>query len=154
MIKLCDDVLEEVKLVPENTFYRTVSENNFRHFKKVCQENDDYEVVEDILHRGQVEEMIMDFQEELEMIPLYAADKPWEVTKESADWARFVHENVNDFSDPPTHIPPELKFQTWSGIYQVTYTPEEIKKMEDDKKKQQEEEAAGMKIMQQLGMNK
>ncbi len=64
LLKLIDDVLNSLKThIPEGTFYRVSSENNFKFFQKVISdENNDYEDVEDIINRGQVEELILIFE--------------------------------------------------------------------------------------------
>jgi NADH dehydrogenase (ubiquinone) 1 alpha subcomplex subunit 5 len=64
LLKLIDDVFSSLtKHIPENTFYRVSTENNFKFFQKViADENNDYEDVEDIINRGQVEELIMMFE--------------------------------------------------------------------------------------------
>eukprot|EP01080_Neovahlkampfia_damariscottae_P007471 gene7471-11795_t len=135
-LKLIDDVLSEIKTIPEDTFYRVSTENNFNFFKKVILENEDYEKVEEIINRGQVEELIMMIEDELQVIPKMREHEPWVVTQESADAARAFHENGDDYSTPDDYVYPELSFSTSTGRYQVTYTPEEIEQM---KKKLQEE---------------
>jgi hypothetical protein len=135
-LKLIDDVMKEIKTIPEDTFYRVSTENNFNFFKKVILEYDDYEKVEEIINRGQVEELIIMFEDELLVIPKMREHQPWVVTQESADAARIHHENGDDYNTPDDYVYPELTFKTSNGRYQVTYTEEEIEAM----KKQQIEE--------------
>jgi hypothetical protein len=148
LLKLSDDVLREVKTIPENTFYRVSTENNFKFFQKVLHENDDYEVVEEIINRGQVEEMIMMFEDELEIIPFMAREKPWIITKESAEAAKAVEENGEDFVNPSNYVKPNLEFKTWSGIYNVIMTDaefEELKRKEAELKEKQAAAAQAQK---------
>jgi len=131
LIKLSDDVLREVQQVPSGTFYRASVENNFKFFKSVLEKHDDYEEVEEILNRGQVEELIMQFEDELEIIPHIVRERPWEVTQDSANQAKKV-ESMEDFVLPGDYEKPDLEFTTWSGVYNVT--PSEAEWVEMDRK--------------------
>lgn len=131
LLKLCDDVLKEIQTIPKGVFYRQVTENNFKFFQSVIQKHDDYEMVESIIDRGQVEQLIIMFEDELELIPVMAENKPWIVTEDSALEAKEHYENGDDYDIPDGHKPTiPLEFKTWNGIYNVTLTPEEILEME------------------------
>lgn len=134
LLKLCDDVFTQLKQIPENTFYRIVTENNFKFFQRVIRENTDYEVVEDILNRGQVEELIIQFEDELQLIPMMAQWKPWEVTEEDAATMKDDIEHNEDFILADDYVPPKMKFLSWNGIYQVEYSQEELDKIEQEKR--------------------
>jgi NADH dehydrogenase (ubiquinone) 1 alpha subcomplex subunit 5 len=138
LLKLCDDILEAIKAVPENTFYRVVTENNFKHFRQVVQNNTDYEIVEDLINRGQVEELIMMFEDELQLIPMMVEWKPWEVTETDAAVMRDDLQHNDDFILAEDYEPPVMKFLTTTGVYQVEYTQEELEKAEKEKKKKAE----------------
>ena len=141
MLKLCDDALTKVQVdIPKGTLYRTVTENNFRFFQRVAKDNDDYEVVEDILNRGQVEEVIMLMEDEITLISKMAEWKPWIVDDESVDLEYRAAENGDDFSLPHDFVPPEMKYLKWDGIYNVEYTEEELLKMEQEKKEAEEKQ--------------
>lgn len=143
MLKLIDDVLHELsERIPANTFYRTATENNFRFFQKVVQENDDYEVVEDIINRGQVEELIMMFEDELILITKMQEWQPWVVTQESVDIEKDLftkHDTDPMLPDDYKYPYDDFKYATWDGIYQVEYTEEELLQMEQEKQRQAEE---------------
>lgn len=136
LLKLCDDVLTEVKVIPQGVFYRAVIENNFKFFQSVVQKHDDYEVVESIIDRGQVEQLIMMFEDELQLIPFMAKHKPWIVDEENAKEARECYENGDDYDIPEEYQPATpFTFKTWNGIYNVMLTPEEIIEMEKKQEK-------------------
>ncbi len=117
IMKLCDDGLQKLSNeIPKGTFYRTVTENNLKYFQKVVQENDDYEVVEEILNRGQVEEFIMHLEDELLLICKMAEWKPWIVDDKSIELEYKVATNGDDFSLPHDFVPPEMKYLKWDGM--------------------------------------
>lgn len=146
MLKLIDDVISELDTrIPKNTAYRVFTENNFKFFRRVVEENDDYEVVEDTINRGQVEELIMMFEDELTLIPLMEQWKPWHVTEESVKLEKKYFDNIKsdpmlpeDFKYPYD----QFKYNTWSGIYQVEYTEEELAAMEEAKQAEADAAAA------------
>lgn len=145
LLKLSEDVLEAVKQIPENTFYRVVTENNFKFFQRVVREArgpNDFERVEEIINRGQVEELILLFEDELALIPMMAEWKPWEVTEDDAAVMRDDIQHNDDFILADDYVPPKMKFLSTKGIYQVEWTQEELDKIEADKKKAEEEAAA------------
>jgi NADH dehydrogenase (ubiquinone) 1 alpha subcomplex subunit 5 len=143
MLKLCDDAIVKVRNeIPQGTLYRTATENNFKFFQKVIQDNNDYEVVEDILNRGQVEEVIMMMEDEITLISKMAEWKPWIVDDESIELEYRWNKNGNDYALPYDFVPPEMRYLKWDGIYNVEYTEEELQKLEQEKKEAADKAAA------------
>ncbi|KAG2383626.1 hypothetical protein C9374_004297 [Naegleria lovaniensis] len=141
ILKLCDDGLKllEQHNIPKGTFFRTSNENNFKYFQQVVKSTDDYEVVEDTLNRGQVEEIIVLLEDQLDLIPKMAEWRAWEVDADDVKLEKDDAETLEyDCDIPKDHVPPKMKFLTWDGIYQTEYTPEEVKQMSEAAKQQQQ----------------
>lgn len=68
LIGLYSKTLKEIKAVPEDEGYRKAVESFTRHRLKVCQEENDWEVIEKRLGCGQVEELIEEAEDELKLI--------------------------------------------------------------------------------------
>lgn len=68
LINLYRKTLEEIKAVPEDEGYRKAVETFTRHRLSVCQEEEDWEMIEKRLGCGQVEELIEEAQDELKLI--------------------------------------------------------------------------------------
>lgn len=68
LINLYNKTLKEIKAVPEDEGYRKAVESFTSHRLKVCQEEEDWEMIEKRLQCGQVEELIEEAQDELKLI--------------------------------------------------------------------------------------
>ncbi|KAL0490087.1 NADH dehydrogenase [ubiquinone] 1 alpha subcomplex subunit 5, mitochondrial [Acrasis kona] len=154
LLKLGDDVLKALEQIPKGTYYRTVTENNFRFFQKVISENDDYEVVEHLINRGQVEQLILMYEDELELIPKMAEWKPWEVSEQDVILDKDDIQHNEDYSFAPDYIAPKLKYHTWDGSYQVELSQEDLDKKEEQRKKEEAEAEAEEKRKQEEFMKK
>lgn len=146
ILKLCDETLTELDTLPKGVFWRVATENNIRFIQRVVSENEDYEKVEDIVNRGQVEQIIMLFEDTLTLIPKMREWQPWEITAESVKLERETYENGPDPSFPKDYVSPLLgkELKTWSGQYTVEISREELEeklKREEEEKKKREEEA-------------
>lgn len=78
---LYDKTLQELETNFEaGTPYRELMENLTRERKKIVEENESISKIEEIIDCGQVEELIEDAQDELELIPFMAKERPWEAS--------------------------------------------------------------------------
>lgn len=68
LIGLYNKTLTEIQKVPEDEGYRKAVESFTRHRLKACQEEEDWEAIENRLGCGQVEELIEEAQDELKLI--------------------------------------------------------------------------------------
>ena len=68
LIDLYTKTLKEIRAVPEDEGYRKAVESFTRHRLKVCQEEEDWERIEQRLGCGQVEELIEEAKDELTLI--------------------------------------------------------------------------------------
>ncbi|KAH9309260.1 hypothetical protein KI387_037171 [Taxus chinensis] len=99
LISLYNKTLKEVQIIPPNVPYRKHVEAFTNHRLKVCQEEQDWEIIEKRIACGQVEELIEDANSELTLIPKMAEWKPWEVPDD------YQCEIVEDKTPIPKHVP-------------------------------------------------
>jgi len=136
IMKLCDDgcALLDQHNIPKGVFFRTQTENNLKYFYQVAKQTDDYQVVEDTLNRGQVEEIIVQLEDQIDLIPKMAEWKAWEVDAEDVMYEKDQADTLEyDCDIPKDHIPPKMKFLTWTGVYESEYTAEQVKQLEAEK---------------------
>ncbi|CAI9762440.1 unnamed protein product [Fraxinus pennsylvanica] len=99
LIGLYSKTLEEIKVVPEDEGYRKAVESFTRHRLKVCQEEEDWEVIEKRIGCGQVEELIEEAQDELKLVGHMNEWKPWGIPDD------YDCEVIENDAPVPKHIP-------------------------------------------------
>ncbi|KAI8029288.1 hypothetical protein LOK49_LG01G01565 [Camellia lanceoleosa] len=99
LISLYSKTLKEIQAVPEDEGYRKAVESFTRHRLKVCQEEDDWEIIEKRLASGQVEELIEEAQDELKLIAKMIEWDPWGVPDD------YECEVIENDAPVPKHIP-------------------------------------------------
>lgn len=99
LINLYRKTLEEIKAVPEDEGYRKAVETFTRHRLSVCQEEEDWEMIEKRLGCGQVEELIEEAQDELKLIGHMNEWKPWGIPDD------YECEVIENDAPVPKHIP-------------------------------------------------
>ncbi|KAG6429485.1 probable NADH dehydrogenase [ubiquinone] 1 alpha subcomplex subunit 5, mitochondrial [Salvia hispanica] len=117
LIGLYSKTLEEIKAVPEDEGYRKAVETFTRHRLKVCQEEEDWETIENKLGCGQVEELIEEAQDELTLIGRMIEWNPWDVPED------YECEVIENDAPVPKHVPlhrpgplPEEFYKTLAAI--------------------------------------
>ncbi|PNX77639.1 putative NADH dehydrogenase, partial [Trifolium pratense] len=80
LIGLYSKTLNEIQKVPKDEGYRKAVESFTSHRLKVCQEEEDWEKIEDRLACGQVEELIEEAQDELKLIGYMIEACAWYLT--------------------------------------------------------------------------
>ncbi|KAH8482966.1 hypothetical protein H0E87_027639 [Populus deltoides] len=68
LINLYTKTLKEIKAVPEDEGYRKAVETFTKHRLTVCEEEEEWEKIEERIGCGQVEELIEEAQDELKLI--------------------------------------------------------------------------------------
>jgi NADH dehydrogenase (ubiquinone) 1 alpha subcomplex subunit 5 len=69
--------------MPEDAFYRTTMEKVIRYRIKAAQDNpNDPEAVEALCNCGQVEELVVQADDEMEVLEMYLAGRYWERVKD------------------------------------------------------------------------
>ncbi|KAK8956838.1 hypothetical protein KSP39_PZI001258 [Platanthera zijinensis] len=99
LISLYKRTLTEIKAVPEEEGYRKAVESFTNHRLRVCEEEQDWEVIEKRIACGQVEELIEEAQDELKLIAKMIEWDPWGVPDD------YECEVVEDTTPIPKHVP-------------------------------------------------
>ncbi|KAI5055792.1 hypothetical protein GOP47_0029313 [Adiantum capillus-veneris] len=79
LIKLYTETLESVEDIPSYAEYRKAVEKFTKFRLQVCQEEEDWEKIEERIQGGQVEELIVMAKDELMLAEKMKGWKPWEV---------------------------------------------------------------------------
>lgn len=99
LISLYNQTLKDVDTIPESAHYRKAVEK-FTNFRlQVCQEEEDWDKIEERIQCGQVEELIVQAKDELQLISKMKEWKPWEVPE-----GYTVEVEVDD-APVPSHVP-------------------------------------------------
>ena len=92
--KLCDQVLDAIKFVPDHAAYRTIVTQTYEHRKSVTLSGKTVPEIEETIAAGQIDELAMQARDELDLIPKMREWKPWE----------FEHEIEIEKEENPTGI--------------------------------------------------
>ncbi|XP_054786221.1 probable NADH dehydrogenase [ubiquinone] 1 alpha subcomplex subunit 5, mitochondrial [Prosopis cineraria] len=121
LIGLYTKTLNEIRAVPEDEGYRKAVESFTRHRLNVCQEEEDWEMIEKRLGCGQVEELIEEAQDELTLIGKMIEWDPWGVPDD------YECEVVDNDAPIPKHVPyhrpPPLPEEFFNTLEAVTSQP-------------------------------
>eukprot|EP00755_Sulcionema_specki_P007353 Sspe_Gene.38031::Locus_18342_Transcript_1_1_Confidence_1.000_Length_1239::g.38031::m.38031 len=105
LITLYTSILEEAKMIPEDTVYRQSVENIYREFLRIVTNvgDTDWAIVERKIGLGQVEQLILKAMDERELVQAYADWKLWLIPVEAV---REMQEEMKadvyfDFAGPP-----------------------------------------------------
>jgi len=82
LIELYEKILQDIRQMPENAFYRQMTEKQTQYQLDIVRKEDDYEKVEDSCGGYQVEELIEQAKSELSLIPSLLKWKPWDVDED------------------------------------------------------------------------
>ncbi|GAB4827310.1 hypothetical protein Ancab_034196 [Ancistrocladus abbreviatus] len=99
LISLYNQTLREIQAVPEDEGYRKAVESFTRHRLKICQQEEDWEMIEQRLGCGQVEELIEEAKDELQLIAKMIEWSPWGVPDD------YECEVIENDAPVPKHIP-------------------------------------------------
>ncbi|URD79786.1 NADH dehydrogenase (ubiquinone) 1 alpha subcomplex [Musa troglodytarum] len=134
LVSLYNRTLKEIQAVPQDEGYRKAIESFTRHRLQVCQEEEDWEVIEKRIGCGQVEELIEEAQDELkliakmiamgltsaELVMLLLEEKEWDPWGVPEDYECEV---IEDDTPIPKHVPqhrpcllPEEFFKTIEAL--------------------------------------
>ncbi|KAH7281291.1 hypothetical protein KP509_36G039500 [Ceratopteris richardii] len=99
LIKLYKETLESVEDIPTYAEYRKAVEKFTRFRLKVCEEEQEWEKIEQRINGGQVEELIVMAKDELMLMDKMKEWKPWEVPED------HKIEIIQDDTPIPAHVP-------------------------------------------------
>eukprot|EP01016_Furgasonia_blochmanni_P039755 TRINITY_DN4984_c0_g1_i11.p1 TRINITY_DN4984_c0_g1~~TRINITY_DN4984_c0_g1_i11.p1 ORF type:complete len:250 (+),score=86.86 TRINITY_DN4984_c0_g1_i11:94-843(+) len=78
IMKLCYNILEKLKEVPEKAMYRIYTEEKIKYIMKLTDETEDIKALEEAIGHESVEMFIQGLQKEYQMVDLMKVTKPWE----------------------------------------------------------------------------
>ncbi|CAK7338722.1 unnamed protein product [Dovyalis caffra] len=113
LINLYNKTLNEIKAVPEDEGYRKAVESFTTHRLKVCEEEEDWEKIEQRIGCGQVEELIEEAQDELKLIEKMIEWDPWGVPDD------YECEIIENDAPIPKHVPKHVPGPLPSEFYQT-----------------------------------
>ncbi|KAK2366121.1 hypothetical protein P8452_54822 [Trifolium repens] len=129
LIGLYSKTLNEIQKVPKDEGYRKAVESFTSHRLKVCQEEEDWEKIENRLGCGQVEELIEEAQDELKLIGYMIEWDPWGIPDD------HEIEMVEDDSPIPKHVPqhrpPRLPKEFQETLEALMSQPGKTEKLEE-----------------------
>eukprot|EP00246_Nothoceros_aenigmaticus_P001424 TRINITY_DN11937_c0_g1_i1.p1 TRINITY_DN11937_c0_g1~~TRINITY_DN11937_c0_g1_i1.p1 ORF type:complete len:137 (+),score=28.07 TRINITY_DN11937_c0_g1_i1:88-498(+) len=99
LIGIYRQTLDAVRVVPDTAVYRKSVEAFTNERLKVCEEEEDWQKIEERIRDGQVEELIETARSELALIAKMADWKPWEVP------AGYKVETIEEKDQIPAHVP-------------------------------------------------
>jgi NADH dehydrogenase (ubiquinone) 1 alpha subcomplex subunit 5 len=85
LLDLYQETLRQIAKLPNEAAYRHLVEKMVNHRLQILQSESDYEVIEEKIGQGQLEELIQAAKDELQLIPKMLEWKPWEVDSETKD---------------------------------------------------------------------
>uniref|UniRef100_UPI002FE4FB01 NDUFA5 n=1 Tax=Euglena gracilis TaxID=3039 RepID=UPI002FE4FB01 len=85
LLALYAETLEAVQGIPADHPYRRSVENLTRHYARVVEEAEDYEVVETTVGLGQVEQLIRMATNELQLVRDFTVWRTWEIDERVLD---------------------------------------------------------------------
>lgn len=94
-ISACKNVLEKVKILPQEYAYREAVEKLYLYRLKVAEEETDVQKMESLIQGGEINQMIEIAEDEASLIPQLLAEKPWDLSKDAdyetddPDWVPF-----------------------------------------------------------------
>ncbi|KAJ6684067.1 hypothetical protein OIU85_007731 [Salix viminalis] len=99
LINLYTKTLKEIEAVPQDEGYRKAVESFTRHRLTVCEEEEEWEKIEERIGCGQVEELIEEAQDELKLIGKMIEWDPWGVPDD------YECEIIENDAPIPKHVP-------------------------------------------------
>lgn len=141
LINLYSKTLNEIKKVPEDEGYRKAVESFTSHRLKVCQEEEDWEKIENRLGCGQVEELIEEAQDELKLIGYMIEWDPWGIPDDHE--IEMVENDAPIPKHVPQHRPPRLPKEFQDTLDALMADPSKMEKIEELVAKTRKDGAAG-----------
>jgi len=78
LIKLYNQLLRDLELLPENTMWRQLLEKITRYRLKIVEQEDDWLKVEELIKGGPVELLIQQAKHDIDNVPRLLRLKPWD----------------------------------------------------------------------------
>ncbi|KAG5227455.1 NADH-ubiquinone oxidoreductase family protein [Salix suchowensis] len=113
LINLYTKTLKEIEAVPQDEGYRKAVESFTRHRLTVCEEEEEWEKIEERIGCGQVEELIEEAQDELKLIEKMIEWDPWGVPDD------YECEIIENDAPIPKHVPRHVPGPLPAEFYQT-----------------------------------
>ncbi|KAF9664235.1 hypothetical protein SADUNF_Sadunf17G0135000 [Salix dunnii] len=113
LINLYTKTLKEIEAVPQDEGYRKAVESFTKHRLTVCEEEEEWEKIEERIGCGQVEELIEEAQDELKLIGKMIEWDPWGVPDD------YECEIIEDDAPIPKHVPRHIPGPLSGEFYQT-----------------------------------
>uniref|UniRef100_A0A6N2NJF5 Uncharacterized protein n=1 Tax=Salix viminalis TaxID=40686 RepID=A0A6N2NJF5_SALVM len=113
LINLYTKTLKEIEAVPQDEGYRKAVESFTRHRLTVCEEEEEWEKIEERIGCGQVEELIEEAQDELKLIGKMIEWDPWGVPDD------YECEIIENDAPIPKHVPRHVPGPLPAEFYQT-----------------------------------
>ncbi|KAJ6861782.1 hypothetical protein NC651_037749 [Populus alba x Populus x berolinensis] len=117
LINLYSKTLKEIKAVPEDEGYRKAVETFTKHRLTVCEEEEEWEKIEERIGCGQVEELIEEAQDELKLIGKMIEWDPWGVPDDHE--CEIIENDAPIPKHVPRHIPGPLPAEFYQTLEAV-----------------------------------
>ncbi|KAL9381547.1 hypothetical protein Peur_027204 [Populus x canadensis] len=117
LINLYTKTLKEIKEVPEDEGYRKAVETFTKHRLTVCEEEEEWEKIEERIGCGQVEELIEEAQDELKLIGKMIEWDPWGVPDDHE--CEIIENDAPIPKHVPRHIPGPLPAEFYQTLEAV-----------------------------------
>ncbi|KAH8482943.1 hypothetical protein H0E87_027621 [Populus deltoides] len=117
LINLYTKTLKEIKAVPEDEGYRKAVETFTKHRLTVCEEEEEWEKIEERIGCGQVEELIEEAQDELKLIGKMIEWDPWGVPDDHE--CEIIENDAPIPKHVPRHIPGPLPAEFYQTLEAV-----------------------------------
>ncbi|XP_002968393.2 probable NADH dehydrogenase [ubiquinone] 1 alpha subcomplex subunit 5, mitochondrial [Selaginella moellendorffii] len=135
LLGLYQRTLLAAESIPEEAFYKQAVLKITNARLKVCQEEEDWEKIEERIGCGQVEELIKQAEDELKLIPKMIEWKPWEVPE--GHKIRIRDEGYERSKHLPTHR------SSWDAVELEISDRREREKKEKEAREKEAEEKEG-----------
>ncbi|KAJ6867705.1 hypothetical protein NC652_038801 [Populus alba x Populus x berolinensis] len=117
LINLYTKTLKEIKAVPEDEGYRKAVETFTKHRLTVCEEEEEWEKIEERIGCGQVEELIGEAQDEIKLIGKMIEWDPWGVPDDHE--CEIIENDAPIPKHVPRHIPGPLPAEFYQTLEAV-----------------------------------
>ncbi|KAJ6960831.1 hypothetical protein D5086_031292 [Populus alba] len=117
LINLYTKTLKEIKAVPEDEGYRKAVETFTKHRLTVCEEEEEWEKIEERIGCGQVEELIEEAQDEIKLIGKMIEWDPWGVPDDHE--CEIIENDAPIPKHVPRHIPGPLPAEFYQTLEAV-----------------------------------
>lgn len=105
IMKLCYNILDKLKDIPETAMYRIYTEEKVKYIMKMTDEIDDIRKLEEEFGHETIELFIVALNKEFGLVDYMKDSKPWEVREEDLETIKIGKIKRDDFKHMKTERP-------------------------------------------------